>query len=346
MHRSGTSALTRVLTFVGCEPPRTLMEPTPDNARGYWESQPVADLNDALLGSAGTAWHDWRPFDPGWYASPVAGEFRERAHEVLRKEFGDSRLFVVKDPRICRLLAFWVEAIGAFGARAVVVSTVRNPLDVAASLRVRDGMDPFVGYLSWLRNVLDAEAASRALPRAYVRYARLLGDAQACVAQVGAALGIAWPRRPGLDTAKDIDAFLTPELRHHRSGDMRLVSNPRIPPWVRNTFTIVDRWTQGEARPDDLEALDRIRSAFDEATPAFSRALAASQKEARALAAELEATRRTVGERDERIAALAAELGAARADAAGRAEPVAARPAGSTPVPTPGWPRDSRALHG
>ena len=204
-------------------------------------------------------------------------------------------------------------------------------------------MDPFVGYLSWLRNVLDAEAASRGLRRAYVRYEQLLGEPQECIARMAEVLGVSWPRRPGPETANDIDAFLAPELRHHRSDDVRLLSNPRIPPWVRSTFTILDRWTQGDVRRDDLPALDRIRTVFDEATPAFSRALAASQKAAGGLAAELDAARRAVAERDRRIAALAAELDALR-DAG--AEPLGTPTTGQPAARAAIGPPDSRTLHG
>ena len=36
MHRSGTSAVTRLLTLAGATPPRELMPANPDNPQGYW----------------------------------------------------------------------------------------------------------------------------------------------------------------------------------------------------------------------------------------------------------------------------------------------------------------------
>ena len=97
--RSGTSPLTRVFSLLGCDLPKTLMEGTASNETGHWESQAVADFNDALLESAGSSWHDWLAFNPGWYRSPKAEEFKERAGTLLAQEFGASRLFVLKDPR-------------------------------------------------------------------------------------------------------------------------------------------------------------------------------------------------------------------------------------------------------
>ena len=59
MHRSGTSAVCRVLSILGCTLPKTLSGSAPDNERGFWESLAVKDLNDRILASAGSAWDDW-----------------------------------------------------------------------------------------------------------------------------------------------------------------------------------------------------------------------------------------------------------------------------------------------
>ena len=307
MHRSGTSALARVLTLAGCALPRTLVQPKPDNVTGFWESQAVVDLNEEILAAVDSSWDDWRPFPRDWHASPAAGAFRERARELLRQEFGDSRLFVLKDPRICRLLAFWIEAVRACEAKPLVAVTVRSPLGVAASLEARNGIDPFVGYLSWLRHVLDAEAGSRGLPRVFVRYESLLSEPHAALDRIRRTLGIEWPNRSSPTARTDIDAFLSPELRHHRSGDDEVASNPHISGWIRATFAIVERWTRDDSREEDEHELDRTGAAFEDATPAFDRALATStraMREVRILSRTLEDARRW---REETARALEAE---------------------------------------
>src|SRR5918995_810916 len=78
-HRSGTSALARVISLLGCDLPKDLMPPSPANESGYWESNVVWHLNDKILASAGTDWCDWLEFNAGWYDSPKAQEFREDA---------------------------------------------------------------------------------------------------------------------------------------------------------------------------------------------------------------------------------------------------------------------------
>ena len=281
MHRSGTSALTRVLNIAGCDLPWTLMkrERHSGNVAGFWESQAIMDLNQEILASAGSFWDDWRPFDQDWYRSPAAGEFRERAQDLMQSEFGGSRLFVLKDPRLCRLMTFWVEAARAFGAQPVVALPIRNPWDVAASLQVRNHIDPSVGQLIWLRHTLEAEADSRALRRTCLRYEQLLSDAQAVVDRVGSDLGVSWPSPSRADRETKIAEFLSPDLHHHKSEDAFALSNPDLSDWVKESFGILDRWARGEVRDEDRPNLDRIKDAFDEATPACGHAHAAGRRE-------------------------------------------------------------------
>ncbi len=155
------------LNLLGCGLPRTLLKADPTNPAGHWEPQGIVTLNDEILASSGSAWDDWSALDETWYASPVAQGFRERARAILENEFADSRLFVLKDPRICRLLPLWVGIVRTFGVSPFIVSPIRNPLDVALSLEKRNGIDLSIRHLIWLRHVLDAERASRALRRAY-----------------------------------------------------------------------------------------------------------------------------------------------------------------------------------
>ena len=303
MHRSGTSAVTRVLNYLGCALPNHLSGMAHDNERGFWESPAVRDLNERILESAGTAWDDWVEFDPSWYESPRANEFRGNARTVLEDEFGDSPAFVLKDPRMCRLLPLWIDAVRCFGAEPLIVSPVRNPLDVAASLEARDGIDPSIGLLMWLRSVLDAEVASRGLERHFLRYERLLGAPREVVKQLGDSLGMEG-REPPAEACTLIDGFLSPDLRHHRAEDSSVLANPDVSRWLRSSFDIVHRWTVGDVRTEDRPALDRIRADFDAAAPAFSRAVEVGLEKTRELRARTRELHDTTQVLDERTRAL------------------------------------------
>ncbi len=313
MHRSGTSAVTRVLASLGCDLPNTLMEADSNNAMGYWESTEIADLNDAILVSAGSSWDDWEAFNPQWHASPIAEDFHERARAVLTSEFGDSRLFVLKDPRICRLLQFWKEALDRIGAVTVVALPVRNPLEVAASLRARDAIDPSIGVLIWLRNVLDAEASSRGLPRAFTRYEDVLDNWKGLAIRLGSELEVTWPRRSTVADL-EIESFIASSIRHHIHDDARVHDDPMVSVWVKTAFEILNRWARGNVRKTDPGTLDAIALAFNDSAPNFGRPVAVGRQAMqrnREYEAQIDALDRTalsleqaVGSRDRQIADL------------------------------------------
>lgn len=306
MHRSGTSALTRMLAGVGCGVPRTLMPADDHNELGYWESSPIAELNDAILESAGTSWDDWGAFNPAWASSPVAQGFRERAIALLAREFGDSPLFALKDPRICRLPQFWMQVLEAFGAAPCFAMPIRNPLEVAASLEQRDGIEPPFGLLLWLRNVLDAEAGSRRCPRTTVRYDELLGNWEQVATQMSRDLAIAWPKRSTVADL-EIEASVSPALRHQARPEAEALAGPAVSGWVKTTYSVLNRWTRGDPHPEDVQCLDAVRAAFDEAEAAFRRPLVAgarARKRETSLRGDLDALRKQIADKDAELATL------------------------------------------
>ena len=249
------------------------MEADSHNAMGYWESTEVADLNDTILDAAGSCWDDWVGFDHQWYDSATAGDYLERAQAVLKNEFGASRLFVLKDPRICRLLEFWKQALDRVDAVPVVALPIRNPLEVAASLRARDEFDPSIGVLIWLRHVLDAEAGSRGLRRAFIRYEDVLEDRKSLAIRLGTELEVTWPARSTLDDL-ETESLISSSIRHHMHDDDRIHDDPLVSRWVKTVFEILNRWSRADVRTADAGALDSIRSAFNDSAPNFSRPIA------------------------------------------------------------------------
>lgn len=161
MHRSGTSAVAGALTMLGGGAPKHLMPSRPKNPRGFFELVPFMHFHNALLVSAGSHWQDWQKFNPAWYRSPHAGTLKQRAKKLFEAEFGQAPLPVLKDPRICRFLPFWVEVLKEMEAIPRILIPVRSPLEVAHSLETRNGLPLTKGLLLWLRHVLDAEVQSR-----------------------------------------------------------------------------------------------------------------------------------------------------------------------------------------
>ncbi len=272
MHRSGTSSMAGVLSLLGAEPPKTLEIANRWNEKGYWESKEIMNFHDRLLHSADSNWKDWGPFDPNWLGSPRAEAFSDEFAPLLAQEFAEAPLFVMKDPRACRFAPFWLGELKRQGIAAKVVLPFRNPLEVAQSLERRDRMEPTEALLLWLRHCLDAEAATRGLPRSFQRYEALLDDWRGVARKIGDDLGIAWPAWTPESEAK-VDAFLTRELRHNVASWDELSLREDVFAWVKGTYECLLALAEGggDARAKKIRAkLDDIRHAFDEASGVFA----------------------------------------------------------------------------
>jgi len=224
MHRSGTSALTRIVGHLGATLPLDPMPETADNPCGYWESRSIARFNNRLLESAGTRWNDDAPLPEAWFADPAREADREEAGRLLDASFGDAPLLALKDPRLCRLLPLWREVLAGKGIESSAVMALRDPGEVARSLRARLEDAAFRpaavaaverGLLLWLRHVLDAERRSRDMPRTVIDYPSLLEDWRTAVRGL---FGIVPLPTITPEAATAIDRFLKPGLHRQRAA--------------------------------------------------------------------------------------------------------------------------------
>lgn len=269
MHRSGTSAFTRMLNLLGCDLPQALMEGWEGNLKGHWESNAIRALNDDILASAGSEWDDWMEFNPQWYESPAFDGFFKRAQDVLRDDYGTSSFFVLKDPRNCRLARFWFMVLEKVDVEPLVAIPLRNPLEVVQSLGRRNDAHPDMALLAWLRHVLDAEHGSRGRRRVFTYYDELLDNWAGVADKVQHGLGITWPRF-SKRVGKEIEEFLDPADRHHVQSQQSVLSNPMLSTWVRDTNAIFLKWAEKGEDIADHAALDSILAQFNAAGPAFA----------------------------------------------------------------------------
>ncbi|CAO4138901.1 sulfotransferase family protein [Methylorubrum aminovorans] len=265
MHRSGTSALTGVLSLLGCDTNDDLIPADDHNKKGYWESKEISDLNEKMLESAGLSWNSWEPLPKSWFNSGRASKFRKQALDILERNFFESGLFVLKDPRICRLLPLWSDALKVFGAETIVIMPVRDPREVAVSLLHRNGMNTSTSQLIWLRYVLDAEMNSRDFRRCVVRYDDLVTDWRSVVDKISRDLGqIAWPCTSVSAQAK-IASFIDGSLKHNNTKSIDTVTAQIYSLWIHSTYaTLLELQSQGSSI-DANESLDAINNCFSEA---------------------------------------------------------------------------------
>ena len=225
MHRSGTSALSRVLNLCGASLPEKLLTPKHNNPRGFWEPEDVIDLNERTLRLLGGAWHRVG-FD-----LPMEGDlvetFVDDAVAMLASEYGDHETILIKDPRICVLAPLWHKALLAAGYRPAYVVPVRNPMEVAQSLHARGDMSVPEGLALWLSYMQRVMKFAATYPDVmYIRFADLLDNWRGVIGRIAERLELPLDIESHAD---QVDSFLEPSLRRQTSEDTALNALPEGP---------------------------------------------------------------------------------------------------------------------
>ncbi|WP_428928922.1 glycosyltransferase domain-containing protein [Marinibacterium sp. SX1] len=265
MHRSGSSAVARVLGLLGHELPRTLIKDNASNRRGHWESEPVVRLNEAYLRRAGLAWSDWIAGALPRMGAQDRRDFEADLRAVIADEFPAGRPAVLKDPRLCRLLPRYRAGLeGQCTVEAVI--PLRNPLAVIGSLARRNDMSRGQAGLLWLRHMLEAETGSRGMARAFIDYDRLLADPLPVLDAAQAALGRAMPLAPG-DVADEVTAFLDAGLRGHAHTAEDVLHDDLARGWISDAHEALARLVRDPADGRAQAVIDRVTAEFDAAAP-------------------------------------------------------------------------------
>jgi len=144
-HRSGTSMLTKLLNacglYLGTE--NELMPPQADNPDGFWEHLGFVALNDELLHELGGSW-DLPPRADESFTSSRLDPLHLKAR-LLIERFNSTRVWGWKDPRNSLTLPFWQQLL----PKLKTLIMVRNPLEVAHSMRKRNGSSYSFGLRLW-----------------------------------------------------------------------------------------------------------------------------------------------------------------------------------------------------
>jgi hypothetical protein len=172
MHRSGTSAVTRVINLLGVPLGRADdIYSAKDNLSGHWESRQLCDLDNVILHVFGGFDFAMPPMPRSWLQSSRASDLRR----VMRATFGNvyqGERWLWKDPRICLTLPLWRQVLNDF----CVVFVVRDASPVMRSLHRREGFPLFYCYALWDDYNRRAVAASSGLPVVRVDFDTMLED--------------------------------------------------------------------------------------------------------------------------------------------------------------------------
>ncbi|OUD13171.1 glycosyltransferase [Thioflexithrix psekupsensis] len=214
MHRSGTSAVARLLNMMGCyfAPERMELPATEANPKGYWERRDVVNLNEEILTHLKYKWDLIANYNSQISVSENIPEyFSSRAKEIILG-LDANRPWMIKDPRLCLLMPFWLP----LHELPVCIYVYRDPLEVALSLQKREGFSINYGLALWEKYTLIALNDSQTIPRFLVSYHELMEEPIATVQKMYQALLDLQIQGLRLPNDNEILAFIDPQLHHQK----------------------------------------------------------------------------------------------------------------------------------
>ena len=255
MARSGTSALTRVLSLCGGTLPAGMLGASANDPTGFWEPRAAVYINEAILRRHGSAGFDLtlRLQEQGAFDAEEKATCIAKIRAFLTT-LPAAPLVVIKDPKITALSGMWFEAARLAGFNVMAVVAVRHPQEVTASFAAAVRASPEFASALWLKYSLLAERDTRGLPRVFVEYANFVEDWRREVKRISVALAI------DLDTRDEgaIEEFLKPDL--HRQRHCGPVAEPFGADWISAVYEALRAAARDE--PLDESALDRVYEAY------------------------------------------------------------------------------------
>ncbi len=233
MHRSGTSAITKSLEVLGVSLGDNLIPAANDNKKGFWEDKSVISLNDRLFALAGMTWSSLTEFPLELLDFPDAKKLEDEAVDLIVAAMVDRDVWGFKDPRCASLLPFWQRVL----ARAKVVVTylfaVRNPLDIIASLKLRNQFTSQRTQQLWLLHTFNNLRLLAKECVSFVAFEQLIKNPAAEISRIADELGLS------VDDAlleEFANNYIDPALCSDLQSQDALLSEASIFPFVQEVY--------------------------------------------------------------------------------------------------------------
>ena len=217
--------LTRLLHACGLYlgPKNELMPAQADNPDGFWEHLGFVALNDELLNELGGAW-DLPPKSSENFKHARLDPLRMKVR-LLVEGFDSSGVWGWKDPRNSLTLPFWEDLLP--GMKTLIM--VRNPLEVAHSMKERNGTSYSFGLRLWeIYNRRVIETASNQ-ERLVTHYDLFFQDPESELRRIAHFIGLP-------DAAVENAATLVKKRRRHTHFTVEHLIDARVAPEVIDVY--------------------------------------------------------------------------------------------------------------
>ena len=267
MHRSGTSAITRIFNLMGAELPKQLLGASPDNEAGHWEPERLVSLHDQMLAEAGSSWRDLRPLDLAQLSADRLEYYKSMIYTIIQEEFGNAHVFVLKEPRISRFIPIYRAVLSGLGVRIQPIIILRNPIEVSASLLARDKLSQAYGLLLWLRHCLDVEKDTRDMGRVFVNYDHVVNDIPSVITYLRNSLDGYLPLSQNSSEITHLASqFIRRDLRHQVSSANDVDQNALTQTWINDAYRALSGLAISGEKKSSIARLDSISRELSNAT--------------------------------------------------------------------------------
>ena len=199
--RSGTSSVAGALKRLGLHVPQPEVPADEKNPRGYYEPEWVTEFHKRVLNPVPVRTIDTRP-TAGAIAAEAGGkpEVEAELRSWLSEQL-DAEQILIKDPRAFWILPVWTRVAAELGAAVSTLTMLRHPTEVVRSrdsAYLTDQSPTFrrqretANIAAWVNAAFETERSTRALPRAFVRYADLLADWRTALHLAGEQAGLTY----------------------------------------------------------------------------------------------------------------------------------------------------------
>ena len=222
------------------------IRPAESNARGHWERWEIVEFHDRILRLFNRDYigplHDL-PLPAAWWADPRVARIKREIIAFLTGRMGDS-YFGFKDPRTVRLMPLWHQIFNDLKLAPRIVLCLRNPAQVARSLKKRDELDPAIGEYRWLIYMADFFRYCGGFEVCIVNFEDWFRDPKINFERMQKFLNIEW-QQSRTDLNLVLSGIVDPTLRHDRSEYDELHQ-----PLVHSIYRLVSSCQDGGARDE------------------------------------------------------------------------------------------------
>ena len=248
MHRSGKSALTGMLQELSIELGNDTLAPADDNMKGFFENIDVLKLNEKILYENNSYYDDTN------YDLVIDNEKREgyvsEAKKIIEDNFLYSKIFAIKDPRLCITFPVWEQALEESNVSIKIILPHRNPFEIAKSLKKRNGFSTEKSLLLWAKHFYLSELYSRKHKRIFIGFDELVQDTLTQIDTIKKFIGIR-------KKINGIGNFIEKDLKHQNISFDNIKEH--LPSFIKTTIELMKN---NQLNETSFEMFDALREEF------------------------------------------------------------------------------------